>query len=424
VSMTVTDVNQLKQVVHNVIEDTAVTDMHTHLYAPVFGDLLLYGPDELITYHYLIAETMRHTALTYDEFWALSKEEMANHIWQTLFLEHSPYSEACRGILTTFHTLGLDLRTRNLDAYREWYGTLSAAEAVDLVFQKANVKEVVMTNDPFDDEEHHLWLTNGEALKQDKRFHAALRIDPLLNDWDNTYKKLRAWEYDVQPDVTQDEQTLSEVTRFLVEWGRRMEAVYMAVSLPIEFQFPVEDTRSALIERCVVVACRELNIPFAMMIGVKRRANPSLQLAGDMGGRADIQAVERMCARFPSNRFFVTMLSRENQHDLAVLARKFPNLMPFGCWWFLNNPSLIEEITTMRFELLGTSVIPQHSDARVLDQLLYKWSHSRKVIEDVLFGKYRDILASGWQIEQQEIERDAADLFGQNFWRFVRGKKV
>ena len=78
----------------------------------------------------------------------------------------------------------------------------------------------------------------------------------------------------------------------------------------------------------------------------------------------------------------------------------------------------------MRFELLGTSVIPQHSDARVLDQLLYKWSHSRKVIEDVLFGKYRDILASGWQIEQQEIERDAADLFGQNFWRFVRGKKV
>ena len=32
----------------------------------------------------------------------------------------------------------------------------------------------------------------------------------------------------------------------------------------------------------------------------------------------------------------------------------------------LNNPSLVEEITRMRMELLGTSFIPQHSDARVL----------------------------------------------------------
>ena len=41
-------------------------------------------------------------------------------------------------------------------------------------------------------------------------------------------------------------------------------------------------------------------------------------------------------------------------------------------------PSLIDEITRMRFELLGTSIIPQHSDGRVLDQLLYKWDHSRQ----------------------------------------------
>jgi hypothetical protein len=27
--------------------------------------------------------------------------------------------------------------------------------------------------------------------------------------------------------------------------------------------------------------------------------------------------------------------------------------MPFGCWWFLNNPSLVEEITRERIEMLG-----------------------------------------------------------------------
>ena len=87
---------------------------------------------------------------------------------------------------------------------------------------------------------------------------------------------------------------------------------------------------------------------------------------------------------FPDNRFLVSVLSRENQHELCVYARKFANLLPFGCWWFLNNPSLVEEITSMRLEMLGTSFIPQHSDARVLEQVIYKWRSSRRTIAPVL----------------------------------------
>jgi hypothetical protein len=114
------------------------------------------------------------------------------------------------------------------------------------------------------------------------------------------------------------------------------------------------------------------------------------------------------------------MLSRENQHELAVVARKFRNLMPFGCWWFLNNPSLVEEITRLRFELLGASVLPQHSDARVLDQLIYKWQHSRRAIADVLYDKYRDLMDTGWILDETEIARDVAGLFGGNFWAFLK----
>ena len=87
-------------------------------------------------------------------------------------------------------------------------------------------------------------------------------------------------------------------------------------------------------------------------------------------GKSDVGAVERLCAAYPDARFMVTMLAREDQHELSIAARKFPNLFLFGCWWFLNVPSLIEEMTRMRFELLGTSVLPQHSDARVLDQVI------------------------------------------------------
>jgi hypothetical protein len=153
---------------------------------------------------------------------------------------------------------------------------------------------------------------------------------------------------------------------------------------------------------------------------VKKLVNPRLRLAGDAVGKGAIGAVEHLCAEYPRNKFLVTMLSRENQHELCVAARKFRNLLIFGCWWFLNNPSLVEEITRMRLELLGLSFLPQHSDARVLDQLIYKWEHSRRIIGEVLCGKYADLLAAGWRLEEDEIRRDVGKLLGGNFRDFLK----
>jgi len=123
-------------------------------------------------------------------------------------------------------------------------------------------------------------------------------------------------------------------------------------------------------------------------------------------GRADVTALERICAEYPDVRFLATVLSRENQHELCVSARKFNNLMPFGCWWFLNNPSIVSEITRERLELLGTSFIPQHSDASVLEQLIYKWRHSRVVIAGSLYETYERLLQSGRAVTREEIVRD------------------
>lgn len=125
-------------------------------------------------------------------------------------------------------------------------------------------------------------------------------------------------------------------------------------------------------EGAVLPHCRESNMPFALMLGVRRAVNPALQLAGDASGRSDLSTLAHLCANYPENRFLATVLSRENQHELCVLARKFRNLHIFGCWWFTNVPLLIEETTRMRLELLGTSFTMQHSDARVLHQLIYK----------------------------------------------------
>jgi hypothetical protein len=91
----------------------------------------------------------------------------------------------------------------------------------------------------------------------------------------------------------------------------------------------------------------------------------------------------------------------------------------YGCWWFCNNPSIISEITRQRLEILGTEFTCQHSDARVLDQLIYKWSHSRKIVGDVLVEKYRDLVGSGWRLTEAEVRRDAEKLFGGSFETFL-----
>src|SRR4030095_10991823 len=86
-----------------------------------FGELLLWGLDELLVYHYLVAEAFRYLDVPYEKFFALPKSGQADLIWEALFLKHSPISEACRGALTTLQALGLDARKRDLPALRRWF---------------------------------------------------------------------------------------------------------------------------------------------------------------------------------------------------------------------------------------------------------------------------------------------------------------
>jgi hypothetical protein len=73
----------------------------------------------------------------------------------------------------------------------------------------------------------------------------------------------------------------------------------------------------------------------------------------------------------------------------------------------------------MRIEMLGTAFTAQHSDARVLDQLLYKWPHSRAVISNVVSEEYSKLYASGWTPSRGEIRRDIERLFGGSYEEYV-----
>ncbi|HAV63220.1 MAG TPA: glucuronate isomerase [Verrucomicrobiales bacterium] len=403
----------LRERVLNIVAETPVDDIHTHLYDPAFDKLLLWGIDELLIYHYLVAEAFRFFDGPYSDFWKLDKTAQADRIWDVLFVQHSPVSEACRGVVTTLHSLGLDARKRDLPSIRKWFAEQTVDDHIQNCMQIAGVKSICMTNSPFDDLERPVWQ---KGFEREPWFTSALRIDPLILDWPRSARRLNEWGYPTGVELNVG--AFDAARKFLADWAKKMDARYVMVSLPPDFEFPANTESAELIDQAVLPFCRDSGLPLAVMPGVVRGVNPQLQLAGDGVERSDLTFLKNLCAGFPENRFAATVLARENQHELCVLARKFRNLHIFGCWWFTNTPSIISDMTRMRLELLGLSVTPQHSDARVLDQIIYKWQHSKSVIAEVLGDKYVDLLRSGWECGEAEIRRDVEGLFGGEFARF------
>lgn len=406
--------SDLRTLIDETVTNVFVADMHTHLFAPEFGKLNLWGIDELLNYHYLIAEFFRYSTIPYEDFWKLEKRAQADLIWRVLFVENTPLSEATRGVIAVLKSFGLNTNAVDLREAREFFAAQKPDEFLTEVLKIARVSDIVMTNDPLDEAEIKVWNETG---KIDERFHTSLRLDRILNGWTEAVPLLEKQNYAVSEDI--NDKTISETRRFLDDWIQKMKPVYVGVSLPDDFAYPENSPRGKLLKEVVFPTCKSHNVALSLMIGVRRGVNPQLKLAGDGLGRADVSALSRICLENPEIKILSTFLSRENQHELCVVARKFSNLMPFGCWWFVNNESIISEITRERLELLGTSFIPQHSDARILDQLIYKWNFSRRVIGNALFDAYYKVQRDGRDLTKSEIERDIKRLFADNFWKFV-----
>mmetsp|Transcript_10337 Transcript_10337/g.15543 ORF Transcript_10337/g.15543 Transcript_10337/m.15543 type:complete len:421 (-) Transcript_10337:68-1330(-) len=402
-----------------------------------------------------------------EKFYAQSKQKQGDAIWKALFLDRSPVSEACRGVITTLLALGLEkeVMARDLNAIRKFYksfrdgGVEGAEKYSELVYNTAGVRYAVMTNIPFDPTESQHWRPKPKEYSSN--FRSALRVDPLLSGDRKTIEgALAAAGY---------ANTIEGAKKYLHDWCDLMKPEYMMASTPHDFVLKENDgplskvknrginedslmqpgafvdlaktmndncvqdcdggedsipslinENSDFLSEVLMAVCEERDLPVALKIGAHRKVNPRLQTAGDgVVAFADSGVLARLCTRFPKVRFLATFLSRNNQHEACVLATKFRNLHLYGCWWFCNNPSIIEEITKMRVEMLGTAFTAQHSDARVLDQLIYKWSHSRAVIAEVLAEEVLKLIESGWSPNRGELRRDVKRIFGGSYEEFM-----
>jgi hypothetical protein len=225
----------LNAVVSREVSAVEVIDVHTHLLPPTHGQLMLYGVDALLTYHYLVAETWMVMPLdseadststvpdappSKDEFFAWPLARQAELVFEELFVKRTPMSEACRGFINVLSELGLTQLLREaatkpakprLDALRGWFAQQEPAEYLERVCQLAKVKYVVMTNIPFMPEEAVHWKLKTAPIVS-PRLKTALRVDPILaGDWTTVAAALRRNE-PAHPE------TLEGCKAYLREW--------------------------------------------------------------------------------------------------------------------------------------------------------------------------------------------------------------
>ena len=158
-----TDRSELRRQVELIVTTTPVIDVHTHVFPPEFDGLFLHGIDDLLTYHYLIAETFRSTNLSHARFWGMTKAKRADLVWQRLFVENTPLSEAARGIVSILDAFGLDPRSPDLEEARAFFRSQDPHEHLDRVLEIACVSDVVMTNDPFNARETPRWIDGANV---------------------------------------------------------------------------------------------------------------------------------------------------------------------------------------------------------------------------------------------------------------------
>ena len=98
----------------NIINSTPIFDLHTHLFPPqnMKGYFLL-GFKNLLNYHYLIAELLTATNIDASTFYSYNDEKKASLIWNELFENRTPVSEACAGVLSILKELNIEINNKS-----------------------------------------------------------------------------------------------------------------------------------------------------------------------------------------------------------------------------------------------------------------------------------------------------------------------
>ena len=306
--------------------------------------------------------------------------------------------------LTPSNWPDLARRVRERSADQGWTATVLA---------KSHIEAVFLTND-FDDPlqgfDTSLWVP-------------CLRVDELVfhTGKPGVLERL-ARTSGVEPgDIGRLGQAVAAVADRFVRSGARAAAI----SLPPDFRpRPVDDAdagralsavlrdglaaptadRSALSAHLfwtIAGICQDRHLPFDLMIGVRRAVYPGGVHQGQdlLDGRLSLADYAPLFNAFPRVRFPVSVLSRPLNHELVSFAWIFPNVLPFGHWWYANTPSTIHSDLEQRIEAVPrTKLLGYYSDMYKAEFGYPKFAMYRRTLARVLADRF--VVERGWGEER------------------------
>lgn len=173
----------------------------------------------------------------------------------------------------------------------------------------------------------------------------------------------------------------------------------------------------------VARCCREQSLPFDLMIGVRRGVYPGGVSQGQdlLDGRISLADYAELFNAFPDVCFPVSVLSHPLNHELVSFAWIFPNVLPFGHWWYANTPATIERDLEQRLEAVPrTKLLGYYSDMYKLEFGYPKFAMYRRVLARVLARRF--VVERGWS-EAAAVDL-GLDLLVRNPRRVFYGESV
>jgi len=161
------------------------------------------------------------------------------------------------------------------------------------------------------------------------------------------------------------------------------------------------ETLAAHLFWTVAGICQDRHIPFDLMIGVRRGVYPGGVHQGQdlLDGRLSLADYAPLFNAFPGVRFPVSVLSRPLNHELVSFAWIFPNVFPFGHWWYANTPATIAADLEQRIEAVPrTKLLGYYSDMYKAEFGYPKFAMYRRVLARVLAARF--VEERGWSEER------------------------
>lgn len=278
----------------------------------------------------------------------------------------------------------------------------------DQVLKKSNLEKVFLTND-FDDP-----LQGFDT----NRYVPCLRTDDLvfkLHDPKVRERLAKATGVEVG-----DLASLKKAVRKLFEHFTAKGAKACAISLPPDFE-PVSsfysiredddpdvqmaftvltepdaetslaDARELKVFWTLAECCRDFGLPFDLMIGVNRRVYENGVYQGQdlFDQRTSLVQYAELFNAFPQVIFPISVLTSNQNQELASYAWIFPNVVTNGHWWYSNIPVFIEQDARARLQAVPkTKQIGYYSDMYKLEFGLPKFNMYRRILANVLANDF------------------------------------